>query len=252
MTAGPDDERQRELAQGLAQVRQRIDDACARGGRDPSGVTLIVVTKTYPASDVQRLFDLGVRDVGENRPQEAAGKHADLAARLAPAEPVSAAMGQDALRWHLVGGLQTNKARSVAQWADVVHSLDRDRAVAALSRAATDAGRVVEGLVQVSLDDDPSPGRGGAPPAEVVGLADLVAESPGLHLRGVMAVAPLGMEPARAFGRLIEVADQVRAQHPEATWVSAGMSGDLEAAIGAGATHVRVGSAVLGDRPRLR
>ncbi|MFI2712622.1 YggS family pyridoxal phosphate-dependent enzyme [Micromonospora sp. NPDC018662] len=237
-------ERRAELAAGLARVRARIADACAVAGRRPDEVTLVAVTKTYPAADVVALAGLGVTDVGENRDQEAAPK----AAAVAGAEAVP--------RWHFIGQLQRNKARSVVRYADVVQSVDSVRLAAALDAAATGArDRALDVLVQVSVDGDPA--RGGALP----GVADpergldpvaaAVAGAGGLRLAGLMAVAPLGWEPDRAFARLAEVAARLRADHPGATALSAGMSGDLESAISHGATHVRVGSALLGMRPTL-
>ena len=225
--------RTEELAERLRVVRARIDAACARAGRSADEVTLVVVTKAFPASDVRLLASLGVRDVGENRDQEASRKVRECA-------------DVDVV-WHFVGQLQSNKARSVARYADVVHSVDRVRLADALSRAATSAGRSVTALVQVSLDD--GPGRGGSRPGDVAAVADRVASAPGLVLGGVMGVAPLGADPRPAFARLARVSDALRATHPDATWVSAGMSADLEAALEHGATHVRVGSAILGERP---
>ncbi|TNY34745.1 YggS family pyridoxal phosphate-dependent enzyme [Thermomonospora catenispora] len=224
--------RRDELAANLRRVRERIAAACAAADRDPAEITLVAVTKTFPASDVRLLAELGVTDVGENRDQEAAGKAAEC--------------GDLPLTWHFVGQLQTNKARSVARYADVVHSVDRARLVTALSSAATRAGRSLRCLVQVSLDD--RPGRGGAAPDEAPALADAIAASEGLELAGVMAVAPLGADPAPAFARLADVAERLRAAHPSATVISAGMSGDLEQAIACGATHVRIGTALLGGR----
>ncbi|KKK02435.1 YggS family pyridoxal phosphate-dependent enzyme [Micromonospora sp. HK10] len=238
-------DRRAELAAGLTQVRARIADACAAAGRDRGEVTLIAVTKTYPAGDVVALTGLGVTDVGENRDQEAAPKAAEAAA--AGAAP----------RWHFIGQLQRNKARSVVRYADVVQSVDSVRLAVALDAAAAAVrDRPLDVLVQVSIDGDAA--RGGALPG--VGdpdrgldpVAEAVAGSAGLRLAGLMAVAPLGWEPERAFARLAEVAERFRARHPGATVLSAGMSGDLESAIGYGATHVRVGSALLGMRPTLR
>ncbi len=228
-------DRSAELAANLAEVRARIEAACRAAGRDPAEVTLIVVTKTWPAEDVRLLAGLGVTDVGENRDQEAA--------------PKAAACADLGLRWHFVGQLQTNKARSVVRYADVVHSVDRAHLVAALGSAAERAGRRVGCLVQVRLEA--TEGRGGADPADVLALADQIGGAPALDLRGVMAVAPLGEPPEPAFARLADLAAELRRAHPSATWVSAGMSGDLEAAVAAGATHVRVGTAVLGRRPPL-
>ncbi|WP_174536909.1 YggS family pyridoxal phosphate-dependent enzyme [Micromonospora chalcea] len=238
-------ERRAELAAGLARVRARIADACAAAGRQRDAVTLVAVTKTYPASDVVALAGLGVTDVGENRDQEAAPK----------AEAVADAGA--APRWHFIGQLQRNKARSVVRYADVVQSVDSVRLAAALDAAAGAVrDRPLDVLVQVSIDGDPA--RGGALPGaadQQRGLdpvAAAVAGADALRLAGLMAVAPLGWEPDRAFARLAEVAAALRADHPGATVLSAGMSGDLESAIGHGATHVRVGSALLGMRPALR
>ncbi|MEV1074086.1 YggS family pyridoxal phosphate-dependent enzyme [Micromonospora parva] len=241
-TVRPD--RRAELAAGLAQVRSRIDDACAQAGRDRAEVTMIAVTKTYPAGDVVALAGLGVTDMGENRDQEAAGKAAEVAA--AGVRP----------RWHFIGQLQRNKARSVVRYADVVHSVDSVRLARALATATAERQAPLDALVQVSIDGDAA--RGGAlpgsadPGAGLEPVAEAVAEAPGLRLVGLMAVAPLGWEPERAFARLAEVADAFRVVHPGATALSAGMSGDFDIAIRYGATHVRVGSALLGMRPTLR
>ena len=234
--SGPVADRRAELAANLAEVRGRIDAAARAAGREPRAVTLVAVTKTWPASDVRLLAELGVGDVGENRDQEAAPKHA-----------VCVDLG---LRWHFVGQLQRNKVRSVVSYADVVHSVDRVELAAALDRHAALAGRRITALVQVALDaeGDVSEGRAGAAPADVPALAEAIAGARALELGGVMAVAPLGSDPDRPFARLAEVAAALRAAHPEATIVSAGMSGDLEAAIRHGATHVRIGTALLGPR----
>ena len=221
----------------LTAVRQRIGAACQAAGRDPADVTLIAVTKTWPASDVRLLSGLGVGDVGENRDAEAAPK----AAQCADLD----------LTWHFIGQLQTNKAASVVRYASFVHSVDRMRLIAALGPAARRAGRVVGCLIEVSLDGDPA--RGGAVAGEVPALAEALMAEPGLVLAGVMAIAPLGMPPREAFTILLESAAVVRAIRPAATVISAGMSGDLEDAIAAGATHLRIGTALLGDRgPRVR
>ena len=232
----PDPGRRADLAANLAAVRKRIGAACSAAGRDASEITLIAITKTWPASDVRLLSELGVTDVGENRDQEAAPKAAECA--------------DLPLTWHFVGQLQTNKCPSVVRYAQVVQSVDRVRLVRALGAAARAAGRSVTCLVQISLDGDPS--RGGAPPDQVAALAETLHGEPGLLLGGVMAVAPLEMPPAAAFAGLRDIAAVVRSVRPAATIISAGMSGDLEQAIEAGATHVRIGTALLGARrPRV-
>lgn len=233
--------RRDEIAQNLAVVDARISRACEAAGRAREEVRLIVVTKTFPASDIVLLHELGVTDIGENRHPEAEHKRSELG----PAG--------DSLTWHFVGGLQSNKAAAIAAYADTVHSLDRAKVVDALSRGAVRAERVVDCLVQVNLEgraDDPY-GRAGADPADVEALATRVEDSDGLRLRGVMAVAPLATDPAPAFTVLGEIAGDLARAHPAATLISAGMSGDLEAAVQAGATHVRIGRSVLGDRPAV-
>jgi pyridoxal phosphate enzyme (YggS family) len=230
-------ERRAELAAGLAAVQHRIEAARAEAAREDP-VTLIVVTKFFPAADVELLAGLGVRDIGENRDQEAHAKIAELTCR-------------DDLTVHFIGQLQTNKARSVARYADVVQSVDRSKLVRALSHAALEAERELGVLLQVSLDDAAEAGRGGVRPQDCRGLAETVAQAQALRLLGVMAVAPLGADPDQAFARLRTIADGLRAEHPDATWISAGMSGDLEAAVRHGATHLRVGTAILGSRPPL-
>ena len=238
----PGPTRRDELVAGLQSVRRRIEDACAAAGRVPQDVRLIVVTKFFPVSDVVLLAGLGVRDIGENRDQEAAAKLAELPAHE-----------RSLLAVHFIGQLQSKKATSVARYADAVHSVDRAKLVRVLDGAAGRAGRRLDVCVQVDLDPPgEGEGRGGSRPDDVARLADQVAECEHLRLRGVMAVAPLGADPAPAFARLRTVADAIRADHPEATWISAGMSADLEQAVAHGATHLRVGSAILGSRPPLR
>ena len=243
--AGGEEARRAELEHNLATVRGRIADACARATRSSDEVTLTVVTKFFPASDVRLLAGLGVTHVGENRHQEAEAKHA--------------ACVDLGLVWHFIGGLQSNKAAAVAGYADVVESVDRPKLLPGLARGAHGAGRPVDVLVQVNLDPDGRPGepgssggRAGVAPSDVEALATRVAQTEGLRLRGVMAVAPLGEDPVPAFAKLADVASAVRRIEPGATWISAGMSGDLDAAVESGATHVRIGSAVLGARPSGR
>lgn len=236
--------RRAELSAHLDEVRGRIAEAARSVGRDPREIELVVVTKRFPASDADLLAELGVTHIGENKDQEAAAKVAELAHR-------------DALTVHFVGQLQSNKAAHVASYADVVQSLDRPKLVGALDRAAQRHGRTLDVLVQVGLDEGGEDaaagvaGRGGVAPEEAARLSDLVASAEALRLRGVMGVAPRDGDPRPAFARLREVADGIRADHPDATWLSAGMSGDLEAAVAEGATHLRVGTAILGTRASL-
>lgn len=238
-----DDPRLLELQGRLAAVRHRISAATEAAGRHGNPPELIVVTKFHSADDVRRLAALGVTDMGENRDQEAS----DKAARLSD-------LG---LRWHFVGQLQSNKAKSVVRYAHAIHSVDRPQLAAALARSiATEQDRTGRGplecFIQVSLDDDAGSHRGGASRLDVAALADQLAGSPGLVLAGLMAVAPLGSDPDAAFGRLAEISAHLLKDHPSASGISAGMSQDLESAVRAGATHLRIGSDILGSRPALR
>ena len=244
------DPRTRLLADNLAATRDRIRRAATASGRDPESVTLIVVTKTYPADDVRRLVDLGVREFGENRVQEAAAKSDAGAVGENYAQEVVHKLGgvPHAFGVHFIGQLQTNKAAQAIRYADAIHTLDRAKLVAPLARASAATDRHPAILIQVSLDGDPA--RGGAPVADVPALVES-ALAAGLALRGVMAVPPLGTDPARAFADLARIRERVLKQAPAATMMSAGMSADLEAAVAAGATHLRVGSAILGSRVRV-
>lgn len=220
------------LSARLSAIDERIADATRRAGRDPGEITRIVVTKFHPASLVRELHELGVTDIGENRQQEMSAKRAELD-------------GVD-VRWHFIGQAQTNKAAAIRRDADAVHSVDRIKLADALHRADAGSGPL-DVLVQVNLTEDA--GRGGSTLADAEVLTEHVLALPSLRLRGVMAVAPLDEEPARAFARLRSVADRIRVLAPDATWISAGMTGDFEAAIDAGATHLRIGSAITGARP---
>jgi pyridoxal phosphate enzyme (YggS family) len=219
--------RSQELSANLDSIRARIGAAVQGSGRSPDEVTLIAVTKTFPASDVQILYDLGVRDFGENRDQEASVKSLEL---------------PDDCRWHFQGQIQSNKLKSIAEWADVLHSIDD------ISHARKLNSLVAEKdvFVQVSLDNLPN--RGGVLPNLLPDFLEEISALANLNLLGLMAVAPLGEEPARAFSRLKELSDQVIRVHPKAHEISAGMSNDFEAAIAQGATHIRIGSQILGVR----
>jgi hypothetical protein len=242
-SAGESTARRAELAANLAAVRKRIAAACAAADRDPADVLLLAVTKTFPATDVALLSDLGLTYFAENRDGDAAAKVTELR-NLRPDRQV---------RWAMVGRLQRNKARSVSEWADEVQSVDSGRLADALQHAVAlslDRGKRSEPLdvlIQASIDGDPE--RGGCPLSDLPALSDHIGGLDALRLRGVMAVAPLGMPPDQAFDRLAVAADHLRTDHPSATCLSSGMSGDLEQAITYGSTCVRVGTALLGGRP---
>jgi pyridoxal phosphate enzyme (YggS family) len=221
------------LGERLAEVDARIADAAHAAGRDPRALTRIVVTKFHPASLVDELYRLGVRDVGENRQQELTEKQRELG-------------GRDGLRWHFIGQAQTNKARAIRAAASVVHSVDRARLADALDAAGEGMPRL-DVLLQVNLTDDP--GRGGVAPEALEELAMHTAACPTLRVRGVMAVAPLGEPPAPAFERLAVCSARLQTIVSDATWISAGMTADFAEAIAAGATHLRIGSAITGPRP---
>ena len=230
--------RREEVAANLAAVRARIAAACAEVDRSPDEVRLVVVTKFFPVSDVRLLAELGVTDVGENRHQEAQEK--------------AAACADLGLDWHFIGGLQSNKAAAVASYSQVVESVDRVKLVGPLDKGAHQRPHAVDCLLQVSLDPPGAEGRSGADPGDLPALAAAVEKAGRLSLRGLMAVAPLGEDPKAAFARLAEIRARFLESWPDADWLSAGMSSDLEAAVAAGATHVRIGSAVLGSRPEVK
>lgn len=227
------------VAERLAAVREGIADAAAEAARDPTQITTIVVTKFHPLSLVCELIDLGVDDFGENRHQEAQAKAAELAT-LTLDRPI---------RWHFIGQLQSKKAKQVRAYASAVHSLDRDSVIDALASndAPTLTDAPLDSFVQLNLTDDPA--RGGVAIGDLERIVERVLRTGGLRLRGVMAVAPIGQNPRAAFERVREASLRVRSIAPEATQISAGMSGDYRAAILEGATHLRIGSAITGNRP---
>ena len=218
-------DRKAEIARNLQEVKERIIGAAKSVNRDPNEIELIVVTKTFPISDIEILRELGETNFGENRDQEAGPK----------AEIISAT-------WHFQGQIQSNKIRSICQWADVIHSISSEKEILKFAQSE----RKHQLFLQVSLDGQE--GRGGASPAELAQLADLVNESNNLELLGLMAVAPLGVEPMKAFADLAQINQGFASQFPNSKFLSAGMSGDFEAAIKNGATHIRVGSSILGSR----
>ncbi len=230
--------RRSELEQRLDGVRSQIAVAADECGRSAADIVLVVVTKTWPTSDIRVLYDLGVRDVGENRHQEAEQKASEL--------------DDLDLTWHFIGQVQSNKAARIATYADAVHSVGSVKVAARLDGAARESSRVVDCFVQVNLDAGPErAGRGGVTGADVAAVADVVDSAVALRLRGVMGVAPQHGDAETAYRGLGAVSRLLQRDHPLATAISAGMSGDLSEAVRAGATHVRVGSAVLGQRPPL-
>ena len=226
-----------EIQSNLEIIQTRIKNSCSAAGRDISEITLIAVTKTYPASDVDLLKQLGIENVGENRDQEASSKQAEV---------------KNEFKWHFIGQLQSNKAKSVVNYADLIHSVDRWSLAKELQKSAQGINKVQPVLIQVDLDQSgPDPTRGGIWPAELSELAAAISQASHLELKGLMSVAPLGEKPELAFARLKDIRASFLKEHPQAQILSAGMSDDLEAAILHGATHLRIGSALLGERPKI-
>jgi pyridoxal phosphate enzyme (YggS family) len=214
-----------EISQNLQLVKDRIARAAELADRNPAEIELIVVTKTFPITDIELLCELGERNFGENRDQEAASKAAEISAT-----------------WHFQGQIQSNKIKSISQWADVIHSISTAKEILKFAQSP----RSHQVFLQVSLDGELE--RGGANPSDLVDLAELVNESNNLELMGLMAVGPLGVEPDIAFANLAQIHQGFTSDFPNAKYLSAGMSGDFEAAILQGATHIRVGSSILGSR----
>ena len=233
-------ERKTEISNGLEIANSRINAAARSANRNPSDISLIVVTKTFPRSDVDFLYELGVRDFGENRDQEGAVKAENF--------------HRDA-RWHFQGQIQGNKIKSIVKWADVIHSL------AEIDHAKTISDRYQMGeavlpakypvLIQVSLDSEKRIERNGVEPKSLTEFADAIAKISGLEIKGLMAVAPIARNPDIAFAKMAEIFSDFKEKFPMATWLSAGMSGDFESAIMHGATHIRIGSSILGNRSYL-
>jgi len=229
--------RLRDIQSNLEKINYRIAAACASSKRNVSEITLIAVTKTYPASDVDLLKQLGIENVGENKDQEAVGKISQV---------------KEKFSWHFIGQLQSNKAKSVVTYADLIHSVDRLTLAKELQKSASAIAKKQKVLIQVDLDQSgPDPSRGGVWPADLAGLAQFISQSENLELAGLMSVAPLGENPSEAFQRLAQIRSDFLKNYPNAVTLSAGMSEDLEAAIEHGATHLRIGSALLGERPKV-
>ena len=226
-----------EIQGNLDRIQTRISKACSVVGRNNSEITLIAVTKTYPASDVDLLKQLGIENVGENRDKEAASKKSEV---------------KNEFKWHFIGQLQSNKAKSVVNYAELIHSVDRWSLAKEIQKSAQGINKIQPVLIQVDLDQTgPDPTRGGIWPAELSELASSISQASHLDLKGLMSVAPLGENPELAFARLNEIRVGFLKEHPQAQILSAGMSDDLEAAILHGATHLRIGSALLGERPKI-
>jgi pyridoxal phosphate enzyme (YggS family) len=241
-----------EISQNLAAVEREINLAVEKSNRDRSEITLIAVTKNFPVSDVVHLYDLGLRNFGENRDQEARAKVEEFKKYVADSESsddqANLANLANQVKWHFQGQLQRNKLRSIATWADFIHSLDQERYLLPLQQLSIELKKPISLLLQLSLDLPIRPDRGGVPPEELIDLGTKVKEHSGLILQGLMAVAPLDVAPDLAFGALQTISGTFLKAFPDATWVSAGMSGDFAAAIAAGATHIRIGSSILGSR----
>ena len=232
-----------EISQNLAVVERQITLAVEKSNRDRSEITLIAVTKNFPVSDVVHLYDLGLRNFGENRDQEARAKVDEFKKYVSDSEKT-----EDQVKWHFQGQLQRNKLRSIATWADFIHSIDQEKYLLPLQQLSIELKKPISLLLQLSLDLPIRPDRGGVPPEELIELGTKVKEHSGLILQGLMAVAPLDVAPDLAFGALQTISGTFLKAFPDATWVSAGMSGDFVAAIAAGATHIRIGSSILGSR----
>ena len=225
------------IKDNLETLQSRINNACQEAKRNSTEITLIAVTKTYPADDVDLLKQLGIDDVGENRDQEAALKRTQVQADF---------------NWHFIGQLQSNKAKSVVSYAHLIHSVDRSSLAKEIQKSAQGVDKKQAVLIQLDLDQSgPDPTRGGLWPAELMALAQQITDSSHLELKGLMSVAPLAENPAVAFARLAEIRAEFLKTYPQASILSAGMSDDLEAAILHGATHLRIGSALLGERPKI-
>ena len=226
--------RKDQILSNLESVKEKISAAAQAAGRSPSEITLIAVTKTFPVSDLEILYELGVRNFGENRDQEAAPKVGVL-----PAD----------ITWHFQGGIQSNKLKSISTWASVIHSVDEFKYAQMISQFSV--GKTKEIFIQVSLDTLPQ-SREGVDPADLMQLAEQIKSLPNLEVKGLMAVAPLDQPTEQAFVRLQQIQQKFIQLYPAASSLSSGMSGDYELAISLGATHVRIGSSILGNRSPIK
>jgi pyridoxal phosphate enzyme (YggS family) len=226
--------RKDQILSNLESVKEKISAAAQAAGRSASEITLIAVTKTFPVSDLEILYELGVRNFGENRDQEAAPKVSAL-----PAD----------ITWHFQGGIQSNKLKSISNWASVIHSVDKFKYAQMISQFSV--GKTKEIFIQVSLDTLPQ-SREGVDPADLMQLAEQIMSLPNLEVKGLMAVAPLDQPTEQAFVRLQQIQQKFIQLYPAASSLSSGMSGDYELAISLGATHVRIGSSILGNRSPIK
>ena len=222
--------RSAEIANNLAQVREEIARSATRANRNINEIELIVVTKTFPVSDVAILHEIGIHDFGENRDSEGAAKSLEVQGN-----------------WHFQGQIQSNKLKSITSWASYIHSLDSQEHLGKIATLCKERESDPLGIfIQVSLDG--VQGRGGVAPQDLNFLADQVLATGGVRLMGLMAVAPLDIPADVAFAQLAVIHNAFSMQYPHASALSAGMSGDFESAITHGATHIRVGSSILGSR----
>jgi pyridoxal phosphate enzyme (YggS family) len=226
--------RRQEIEENLNQVRKNIAEAASKSGRNPDDINLIVVTKTFPISDLEILYSLGLREFGENRDQEASVK--------------AKALPQD-INWHFQGGIQSNKLKSICSWASMIHSVDQFKYAQIISEQKSATPMQI--FIQVSLDQPPE-SRGGVDPAKLIELANRISSLPNLKVLGLMAVGPVDQEVEPAFARLQQIQASFLTYFKDANFLSSGMSGDYEMAISYGATHLRIGSSILGNRALIK
>jgi pyridoxal phosphate enzyme (YggS family) len=226
--------RRQEIEENLNQVRKNIAEAASKSGRNPDDINLIVVTKTFPISDLEILYSLGLREFGENRDQEASVK--------------AKALPQD-INWHFQGGIQSNKLKSICSWASVIHSVDKFKYAQIISEQKSATPMQI--FIQVSLDQPPE-SRGGVDPAKLIELANRISSLPNLKVLGLMAVGPVDQEVEPVFARLQQIQASFLTYFKDANFLSSGMSGDYEMAISYGATHLRIGSSILGNRALIK
>jgi pyridoxal phosphate enzyme (YggS family) len=225
-----------DLAQRYNQIVEKVASAAAASGKDASDITLVVVTKNHPPQLVFGLIALGARDFGENRDQEASPKAKEVISS-----------SKELTRWHFIGQLQTNKVRSVLEYADLIHSLDRESLLVELQKRTVGRVKPLGVFIQVNLTEDPA--RGGVGVKDLEAFASKVIESEGLRLEGLMGVGGLDKDPEIEFERLAGLSSKLQSLDPDAKGLSMGMSSDFEVAIGYGATHLRIGTAITGKRP---